>query len=157
MIQRIQSVYLFFASLILGVTFFFPIAEFIGVKDSLVLYVYKVVSLVPGSSNVYDLMFIMPLLAIVSLVIVFSFATIFMYKNRHGQLKVIRFLMFMIAAMIGIIFLYYYDILETASEAIPNFIQVGAFAPLISLVFLFLAYRGVMKDDKLIRSADRLR
>lgn len=157
MIQRIQSVYLFLASLVLILTFFFPIAEFIGIKDSLILYIFKVESLVPGSENIYDLMFVMPLLAIVSLVILFSLATIFMYKNRHGQLKVIRFLMLLIAAMIGVVFLYYYDILEVASGAVPNFVQVGAFAPLLSLVFLFLAYKGVMKDDKLIRSADRLR
>jgi len=157
MIQRIQSVYLLLASLVLSVTFFFPIAEFIGEKDSLILYVFKVVSLVPDSANVYDLMFIMPLLAIVSVTILFAIGTIFMFKNRHGQLKIIRFLMLMIAVMIGVIFLYYYDILEAASGAVPNFIQIGAFAPLVSLVLLFLAYKGVMKDDKLIRSADRLR
>lgn len=157
MIQRIQSVFLLLASISLALTFFFPMAEFIGMEDSLMLYVYKVQSLVPGSSNVYDIWFIMPLLAIVSLVIIFSLVTIFMYKNRIGQLKVIRFMMFLIAAMIGIVFLYYYDILATASGAEPNFIQVGAFAPLASLVFLYLAYRGVVKDEKLIRSADRLR
>lgn len=157
MIQRIQSVYLLLASLILSVTFFFPIAEFIGEKDSLIFYVYKVVSLVPGSTNIYDLMFIMPLLAIVSLTILFSIVTIFMYKNRLGQLKIIRFLMLMIAVMVGVIFLYYYDILEAASGAVPNFVQVGTFAPLVSLVLFYLAYKGVMKDERIIRSADRLR
>ncbi|PLX04759.1 MAG: DUF4293 domain-containing protein [Marinilabiliales bacterium] len=157
MIQRIQTVFLLLASISLALTFFFPMAEFIGMKDSLVLYIYKVQSLVPSSTNVYDIWFIMPLLAIVSLVIVFSLITIFMYKNRIGQLKVIRFMMFLIAAMIGVVFLYYYDILAATSGAEPNFVQVGAFAPLLSLVFLYLAYRGVMKDEKLVRSADRLR
>ena len=111
----------------------------------------------PGSENVYDLMFVMPLLAIVSLVILFSLGTIFMYKNRHGQLKIISFLMLLIAVLIAAVFLYYTDILEEASSAVPDFIQIGAFAPLLSLVFLFLAYKGVTKDEKLIRSADRLR
>lgn len=157
MIQRIQSVYLFLASLILSLTFFFPVAKFIGEKDSLILYVFKVVSLVPDSTNIYDLMFIMPLLAIVSLTILFSLVTIFMHKNRLGQIKIIRFLMLMIAVMIAVIFLYYYDILEAASGAVPNFVQVGAFAPLVSLILLYLAYKGVMKDEKLIKSADRLR
>jgi hypothetical protein len=157
MIQRIQSVYLLLASLLLSVTFFFPIAEFIGEKDSLVLYIFKVVSLVPDSQNVYDIMFVMPLLGIVVAVILLSLITIFMFKNRNGQLKIIRLLMLLIVIMIGVIFLYFYDILETASGAIPDFVQVGAFAPLLSLVFLFLAYRGVIKDVKLIRSADRLR
>jgi hypothetical protein len=157
MLQRIQSVFLFLAAISLSLTFFFPMAEFIGAKDSLVLYVYGIQSLVPGTSNVYDLMFIMPLLSIVSLVIVFSLITIFMYKNRMGQIKVIRFLMFLIAAMIGLVFLYYYDILADASGAEPNFIQVGAFAPLLSLILLYLASRAIVKDEKLVRSADRLR
>jgi len=157
MIQRIQSVYLFLASLVLSLTFFFPIAEFIGDKDSLILYVYKIVSLVPGSENIYELMFNMPLLAIVGLVITFSLVTIFLYNNRVGQLKIIRFLMLLIVVMIAVIFLYYNDILEQASGAVPDFIQVGAFAPLVSMALLFLAYKGVMKDEKLVRSADRLR
>lgn len=157
MIQRIQSVFLFLSALVLGLTFFFPIAEFIGEKDSLILYVFKVVSLVPDSNNVYDLMFVMPLLGIVVAVILLSIVTIFMFKNRNAQLKIIRLLMLLIASMIGIIFLYFYDILEVASGAVPNFVQIGAFAPLVSLIFLYLAYRGVLKDDKLIKSADRLR
>lgn len=157
MIQRIQSVFLFLAALVLSLTFFFPIAEFIGEKDSLILYIFKVVSLVPDSSNIYDLMFVMPLLGIVVAVILLSLVTIFMFKNRNAQLKIIRLLMLLIASMIGIIFLYFYDILEVASGAVPNFVQIGAFAPLVSLVLLYIAYRGVLKDDKLIKSADRLR
>ncbi len=74
-----------------------------------------------------------------------------------GQIKVIRFLMLLIAALIGLVFLYYYDILAADSGSEPDFIQIGAFAPLASLVFLFLANKGVVKDEKLIKSADRLR
>ncbi|NOY50942.1 MAG: DUF4293 domain-containing protein [Chlorobi bacterium] len=157
MIQRIQSVFLLLAAVSLTLMFFFPIAEFIGMKDSLILYIFKVQSLVPASTNVYDIWFVMPLLAIVSLVVIFSLLTIFMYKNRMGQIKVIRFLMLLIAALIGLVFLYYYDILAADSGSEPDFIQIGAFAPLASLVFLFLANKGVIKDEKLIKSADRLR
>ena len=35
--------------------------------------------------------------------------------------------------------------------------QVGAFAPLASLVFFFLAQRAIKKDEALVRAADRLR
>ncbi len=157
MLQRIQSVFLLLAAISLSLMFFFPIAEFIGIKDSLILYIFKVQSLVPASTNVYDIWFVMPLLAVVSLVVIFSLLTIFMYKNRMGQIKVIRFLMLLIAALIGLVFLYYYDILAADSGSEPDFIQIGAFAPLASLVFLFLANKGVVKDEKLIKSADRLR
>ena len=157
MIQRIQSVFLFLTALVLGLNFFFPIAEFIGTNDSLVLYAFKAESLVPGSQNVYDIWFTMPLLAIISIVIIFSIATIFMYKNRLGQIKIIRFLMLLIVVLVAVIFLYYENILSTASGAEADFIQIGAFSPLVAMILLFLANRGVVKDEKLVRSADRLR
>jgi len=34
---------------------------------------------------------------------------------------------------------------------------LGTYFPLISLVFLVLAYRFILKDEKLVKSADRLR
>lgn len=157
MIQRIQSIFLFLTALVLGLNFIFPIAEFIGTNDSLVLYAFKAESLVPGSENVYDIWFTMPLLAIISIVIIFSIATIFMYKNRLGQIKIIRFLMLLIVVLVAVIFLYYENILSNASGAEADFIQIGAFSPLVAMVLLFLANRGVIKDEKLVRSADRLR
>jgi hypothetical protein len=35
--------------------------------------------------------------------------------------------------------------------------KVGAALPVVSIVLLLLAYGGIRKDEKLIRSADRLR
>ena len=34
---------------------------------------------------------------------------------------------------------------------------VGSYAPIVSLLFLVLAHRGIKKDEAMVRAADRLR
>ena len=61
MIQRIQTLYLFLAALALAALSYFPLASFIGDKDSLVLYAYKIVSLVPDKIPGVTSFFMMPI------------------------------------------------------------------------------------------------
>ncbi len=170
MIQRKQSVYLFLAAAILSISYFFPLAAFIGESDSLILYVFRVVSLVPDSELALSPYFILPLFTIVSLVIVMSFITIFLFNKRMLQLILVRFMLLLLLAYIGVFFFYYVDVLSNLSGGIaayPNAlvipsteIQIPTMAflvPLVSAVFLFMASRGIISDEKLIRSTDRLR
>jgi len=170
MIQRKQSVYLFLAAAILSLTYFFPLAAFIGESDSLVLYVYKVISLVPDSQVPLSPYFILPMFTIVSLVVVMSFVTIFLFKNRRIQLILVRFMLLLLLAYIGVFFFYYVDILINLSGGIASYpngllipsteIQIPTIVflvPLVSAVMLFMASRGIISDEKLVRSTDRLR
>ena len=81
MIQRKQSIYLFFAAALLCITYFVPLSSFIGEKDSLVLYLYQVKTLVPGFSSPFTPFFILPLLISVTLIVIISIVTIFLYKK----------------------------------------------------------------------------
>lgn len=170
MIQRKQSIFLFFASVILSVTYFFPLAKFIGEQNSLELYIYKVVSLVPDSVLPINQYFILPLFSIVSLIVVMSIVTIFLFNKRSLQLTLVRFMLLLLLGYIGLFFFYYVDILTDISGGIANYpsgivipstgIQIPTIVflvPLISALFLFLASRGIISDEKLIRSTDRLR
>jgi hypothetical protein len=38
-----------------------------------------------------------------------------------------------------------------------NYWMIGAILPILMVILLFLAYRGIRKDEKLIKSLDRLR
>ncbi|MFK5854649.1 MAG: DUF4293 domain-containing protein [Bacteroidota bacterium] len=170
MIQRKQSAFLFLASVILSITFFFPLATFIGEADSLVLYVYKVISLVPDSVVPLSPYFVLPLFSLVSLVVVLSFITIFLFKNRKRQLILVRFMLLLLLVYIGVFFFFYVDILSNISGGIanyPNGITIPStdmeiptivfIVPLASAILLFMASSGIISDEKLIRSADRLR
>ena len=157
MIQRIQSIYLLLASAAMAAAYFFPLADAIGINDSLVLHIYKIESLVPD--NVPDLpaYFIWPLLVLSSLVLLFSFAIIFVYKNRMRQLMLIRFSVIMLVVLIALFFFYYSPEMERVSGGITMYGVPGAYLPIVTLVFLILASRSIMSDEKLVRSADRLR
>ena len=156
MIQRKQTVFLLLVIIASAVSFFFPLADFIGEKESIVLFVQKAHSLVPDSAFNKNVYFSLPLLSATGFVVLFSLITIFLYKRRKTQMQIIKVCILVEIAFIGLFFLYYVNFLQKLTGGTAEY-KTGAFMPLISLVFLVLAYRGVLQDEKLVRSADRLR
>lgn len=151
-------------------TFFAPLARFIGESNSVALYIYKVVGLVPGVETGLSPYFVIPLMAIVSVIVILSFVTIFMYKKRMRQLLMVRFMLLLVMTYFGLYFFYYIDTLQNLTGGyaaydygidIPNTgfqIPMLVFViPLLAAIMLFLASRGILNDEKLVRSADRLR
>ena len=137
--------------------FYFPLASFIGGdKDQLVYYVYELVSKVPDSVPAVPFYFIYPILVLTILTILLSLFAIFQYKNRGAQLKMIRAGILLILVMIGVFFFYCSPLLEEASGTLTEY-EIGSYLPLVALMFLILANRGVVSDIKLLRAADRLR
>jgi hypothetical protein len=83
-------------------------------------------------------------------------AAIFLFKNRSVQMRLATFSI--IAALIGSILtvvFYFQAGLNNGKVAIQPGLGIGL--PVAALLFTFLAYRYVNKDEKLVRSADRLR
>lgn len=156
MIQRIQTLFLFLAALASGLMFFFPVAQYYGEQHTLAFYVTHIQDFVPGNPELFSASFLLPLSVLSALVTVLPLLIIFMYKNLTGQLRLVRLNILLDLVLIGLMFFYYAEQLriKTAVEANYDF---GVFLPLISLVFLFLAMKGVKRDIELIRSADRLR
>ncbi len=152
------------------VTFFVPIARFIGESNSLVLYIYKIAGLVPGIETGLSPYFVIPLMSIVSIIVVLSFVTIFLYKNRGRQLLFVRFMLLLVMVYFGLYFFYYLNTLQNLTGAYATYdygidipgsnMQVPLVVfiiPLVTAIMLFLASRGIIHDEKLVRSADRLR
>lgn len=156
MIQRIQSVYLFIATIALGVMFLFPLMGYYGDLHTYQFNLLEMQNIVPDSVSVFNSMFTLPLLGAIIIVIILTFISIFLFKNRKLQLKLIRLNILLNLIMIIAIFVGYSRYIQSVIEVEEQF-KTGAFLPLISLVFTVLAYRAVKKDDELIRSADRLR
>ena len=82
----------------------------------------------------------------------FSVVAIFIFKNRKLQMKLIRMAIMVIAVVavrLGLLF---------GSNEFDFALNYNCFA-LLSFAFsaLVMAYRGVKKDDDLVRSADRIR
>lgn len=87
-----------------------------------------------------------------------SFVTIFLYKRRMVQLRLIRFGLLMNIVYLALVFFYYVPELEDIIQTNADYIsEPGIYLALVSVIFFILALRFIRKDEKLIRSADRLR
>ncbi len=156
MIQRKQTFFLLGALVASILMFFFPLASFIGVKDSLILNVQSVHSLVPDTVFPNSFVFVLPILSANVFVIVFSLISIFLFKNRKRQMHLIRLNILVEVLFVAMFFFYFVGNLEKLTGGTASY-KAGIFMPMIALIFLVLAYFGVLQDEKLVRSADRLR
>jgi hypothetical protein len=145
MIQRIQSVFLLIAGLFFGGEFILPFATS---NKPIPQYL---------SDLVYNIHDHPVLLTITILGIVVSLAAIFLYNNRSLQLK-LTYLIIIFSIFLPLVafLLIYNEGTAMAADAVidDNF---GAFLPIGSLIFAVLASRAIRKDDKLVKSMDRLR
>jgi uncharacterized membrane protein len=159
MLQRIQSVFLFMVVVFGVLALLLPIATFTGEMDILRFYLYAVEDLSPApfgdAASTFDRWFTLPLAIGQFVIILIAFITIFQYKRRMLQVRLNLLNTFLNVLLIGGIF-YYVNLLETASGATADY-QIATIFPLLSLVMIFLANRYIRKDEKLIRSANRLR
>ena len=136
MIQRIQTVWLFLAALFAALTYKFPFYTGNVINKENVHLYEKLVA----SSSFLILIFTAGLIA----------GTIFMYKNRKQQIWLT-----VAAAGLSIIniILYFTELKKFTSG---NMALTSVFALAIP-VFLLLAINGMWKDEKLVKSLDRLR
>jgi hypothetical protein len=157
MIQRIQTVYLAIAAIALAVAFFFPVMSFIN-QGQIWLEVY-LKGFQDNSSPALGLnkLLLLPLQLLNAIVIVMAGVSIFLYKNRKMQMRVVRLGIVLILVVVALIFFYFGNILGKATSTIPDFNHTSIYLILVALVMFVMANRSIQKDDKLVRSADRLR
>lgn len=143
MIQRIQSIFLLLAS---GSTFGLFATDAADTPEP----VASSELFADGSFNVFDDPVLM---GIVILSGVLFLADIFLFSNRKLQITISRVAMvLMLAGAAYSSWLWYSD--SAGGSATPDF---GIALPVLAVVFAFLAARFIGKDEKLVRSADRLR
>jgi hypothetical protein len=85
-----------------------------------------------------------------------SLICIFLFKNRKLQF---RLTILALILTIGYLFLQYITIekFKTENAIQTGSYQVSALLPIVMSIFLILAARGIYKDEKLVKSLDRLR
>jgi len=157
MIQRKQTIYLFFAGLITLLLLFIHFGTYNMGEDK--CFEYNAFEIKNYSEGIVILH---PVGNAILLVItsVLSFITIFFYKNRKLQLKLISINMFVILlAIFSIVYLYpniiYSKNINLENTKLEyNYVIIISF---VSAIGLYLAKKAIMKDEAMIRSADRLR
>lgn len=136
MLQRIQTIYLFIASLISGVLIFFVSLWRNEAGDpAFVEDVILALALFLGSAFI-------------------SLITIFLFKNRKLQFVLGRANILLNFILLGV---FVYWTLTVPGEMQISEKGIGMFLPVLSIVFLVLANKAIKKDEDLVKSVDRLR
>lgn len=147
MIQRIQSIFLLLASACSFALFAVPFAS---VKETVAG------SALFSNDTVYNLNDNIALLAMYAIAGVLALVAIFLFKNRSQQKVVAR--VAAIFNIIGIVLAIVFFMQDSVmSSAVTPEDGLGLYTPIVGLVLIFLAIRAIGKDDKLVRSMDRLR
>jgi hypothetical protein len=158
MIQRIQTVYLFLAAACAVALFFFPVASFLSDMTYQKLFITGLINMAPGQPSAIGKSLVLPLTGVGALMVVLALAAIFTYKKRVLQLKLVKVGILVTAIMIAGIFFLYCPLIEKKLAIVPDYTgEIGIYFPLIALVFFILANRAITRDDKLVKSLDRLR
>ena len=143
MLQRIQTLYLLFSTILSGgivfiLSFWYNNGKEIYLLDLLYETNWMLISL--------------PVAFVISSVM--SLISIFLYKNRKKQVVLNRFNIVVNFYLLGIIV---YQLLIISGESKISEKGIGLFVPVLAVVLLALANKAILKDDKLVKSVDRLR
>lgn len=158
MIQRIQSVYLFIAVLALVVLYFFPVASYLSDLSYNKFYITHLQTLTPGVDSPISNSLILPLGIFNGIIAIVTVMSIFLYKKRIFQSRMVKLAILMSVILIALIFFVYSPLIGKATGAEANYADsFGIYISLIAIVMLVLANRGIMHDEKLVKSANRLR
>ena len=161
MIQRVQTLYLFAASLVVSLMLFFPMTSFTFTSDdgtsgeieltSFGLYSDGALREVLTSTTYMGVLNI--------LVALLPFLIIFLYKSRLLQIRlcyVSWVLMLGLQLFVGY-YLYVVNDVISIMDASNISYSPTIVLPLIGCILIWLGYRGIVKDEALVRSLDRLR
>ncbi|MFC2114678.1 DUF4293 domain-containing protein [Bacteroidota bacterium] len=162
MIQRIQSLLLLSASIACFILIFMKFTVDIKNQDGETInhIEYSLVQYNIQTLNPEEEQSAMPVLPFVfaALISLISLFTIFLYKKRPMQVIFARFLILLSAGfIIALIFsLDQFGGLKEFVNASPiNYLLI--ILPSLAIIFFFLAIKGINKDERLVREADRIR
>ena len=155
MLQRVQSIYLLLASLALFALFLFPLVHNVYVDGKPVsVAVTGVYQDVNGQHT--HTQFFAGLTIATAIIALIPLVIIFLYKNRKRQIALCYSAVLVIVG-------YSFWLAQEAKAVLGN-IQldthswgIGMFLSSLSLLLILLAIRNIKADEKLVKSADRLR
>jgi glucan phosphoethanolaminetransferase (alkaline phosphatase superfamily) len=150
MIQRIQSLYLLLTTLL---PLLFLKGEILSFSDQSGSEINVTLSGIYRSSELVGSSWAVTVVIVI--IAIFSAVIIGLFKKRELQLKLSGILVSLVLAFVVVLAIYAYSLsVKYNAEIKPVFTMA---VPVLQLIFSYLAYRGIKKDDDLVKSYDRLR
>lgn len=154
MIQRIQTLWLFFVAALCAVSICLPLAHFAAGADSYVLGAY-------GLKTADGEMFIRTtyMAVLLDLACLLPLVTIFLYNRRMLQFRLCVAEIVLLVGAQGMVLIYCFlsNRMFSEMEFHAAKLSVASFLPVAGIVFCWLAARAIMRDEIMVRSLDRIR
>ena len=163
MIQRIQSIFLFLVAASMVTLLFFPIWNKVDVEKRELVKITalqfthetenidtKEITVIAESHTFY-----IAILAILAAAV--AVYSIFRYDNRLLQMKLGALNSLLMGSMIGVIMYFVFHAEKIIIPQVQGNYLFAFYLGISGLMFNLLANRFIRKDDKLVKSADRLR
>lgn len=151
MLQRIQTLYLLIAAVLMAVVTFTGNVVF-ATSNTVFTLTFNGVLKGTDQTMVYTTW---PLVALSLFTAVLAVVGVVLYKKRMLQ---IRISIFNLILMVGYIPMLIYYIIDINKElGTTSSYKIPVVFPVISAILTFLAIRAIGKDEALVRSLDRIR
>ncbi len=152
MIQRIQTVYLLIV-VILGILLcFMPVLQLVTPEEAEVLQTWELTAF---GIDVVPLQGLWGLTIATVLIPLLAGIDIFLYKKRILQARLNIFTVMLCLGYYGVLAIYCW--LAREAMGLDWHILPWASIPLVCLVLTLMATRQILKDEALVRAADRIR
>jgi len=152
MIQRMQTLFLLGAVTFLVLMLFLPLAEIL--TDGGVAYTVLSSGL---QTEAGDIVFsTLPVFILVLGTAGLLLLSIFFYKKRKLQIRFCVYGIILGFGLMGLLY-YYWVVMFRQLDVDSYWIRIPVVFPVVSIIFTYLAFRGIRKDEILVRSLDKIR
>lgn len=147
MIQRIQTLFLIVSIALLGVLFYFPLADIASGNE---IYNFSIEGIFKGAEKVHNGL---PITIFLAVIIILHLVVLFGYKNRIRQIRILVFTIILLVGLFGLFLFFAWSFLKSPTVSF----KIPVAFPLVAAIFDYLAIRYIGSDEALVRSIDRLR
>lgn len=152
MIQRIQTIYLLASIILISVMFGLPITELRALEQE--FYTFELRGVEDDQGNYeYRTLPLTILFGVINLLILIS---LFLYKRRILQMRICIYNILLLIGSYGLIYYYLQDI-EKQFQITESSFTVSIVLPAVTIILLYLAFRGIRRDELLVKAMDRIR
>ncbi len=155
MIQRAQSIYLLSVTILMVFLAVLPIAE-IAIRggEIVIYYNFGIKSYVAENTGI--IFHTLPITILTCVIGVISFVNIFLYYNRHLQMRLCLYNILLIVGLMVLIY-FYFSVMRKKLNITDHTFKITIVFPVISAILTLLSLRSIRKDDVIVRSYERLR
>jgi hypothetical protein len=161
MIQRIQTLYLLVIAAFGIALIWLPVIEFVTPEEAETLRIWELsatglTEITTTEMEPVVLHGLWGLLVTTALIPILAIADIFLYKKRILQARLNIFLALLCLGYYGVIAIYIW-LMKMSVEGVEWMLDIWVAIPLINFILTLMATRRILKDEALVRAADRIR